>query len=288
MRPAALVALGVFVCAALFLLVHLMKSVSKTVSGTASVSGRVVDDATGEPLPAAQVWVTRFASSTALKESGRSERAPVAKDGRFRLPRAKASRLWIEAACAGHAPQGLDVEPGPKGWQGELRLRAVGDMALPSGQGEVSVSVLGGMRGWDLEAGAEAAPGASDISPQSPPGIEPRLDGLRAPKGGGFLPAGARAGHLQEWEFASSVEAPAEGYLPRLDLSSKESIWYVRTRSGKYARILLLEPSASADSARQAAFLWVFQPDGSRRLGEPFHGPLRGEALVGKGKGRGK
>ncbi|GEM_PF-4397336 len=231
-------------------------------------SSRVFDEATGLPLPQAQaqVLVTRLT---------RSDRPRISPSGSFRILAKVGEPLRVEAVAPGYAPVGITTRAYAKGWTCELPLRPLeaDSKALPSGQGGVSVDALGQARGWDLEGG-KAAEATQDADLLPSVDLKGGVRTLLAVNGAKLLPVTIPEGRIPAWEFERMIWAPLEdaGWVATAEVRGPGQLFCVSTRHGRFARILLTGTGA------EAAFRYVFQPDGSRHLGRLFEGKL-GEGM---------
>ena len=258
MTRSALVALlvaGVLMAVLAYALSAGLKSSSK---GTPAPASRVFDEATGRPVPGAEIWVMR---------ASRSALAKVSPEGLFRVGGREGEAVLVEASAPGYAPVGLRVARLSKGWTCELPMRPLGDCkALPSGQGILVVDALGQARGWDLEGGKAAGGDDADLLPSAD--LKGNVAALLAVNGAKLAPVAIPEGRIPAWEFERAVAAPGQGWAPTAEVRHPGQILFVRTRQGRFAKVLLTGAGA------EVSFRWVLQPDGSKRLAQPFVGQL--------------
>ena len=67
---------------------------------------------------------------------------------------------------------------------------------------------------------------------------------------------------LAERAFEGLVAAPKANYEPLAQEVKPHQVWFVRTESGHFAKLLVLVTTANDESGKMT-FKWVYQPNGS-------------------------
>lgn len=225
--------------------------------------GRIVDAATGEPIPGAQVTMRSNVSQLSRGQMGRAVGVTTDPEGRYSFEEIEGEFDFLSAWAPDYYPN-ADYEEKS---DGELRLTRVPADAIPVRKGILPLEPGEPTMGFDLHTGAPAPLEESDIVLTWVATTGSGALRLESVGYGGVYAYIGKASPRKAFEFHQVLEAPKSGYRTAVNLTPETQFLFVRCRDGyHFARIYLGGQNQAARNQTQVQFGYCIQPDGTRRV----------------------
>lgn len=225
--------------------------------------GRIVDAASGEPIPNAQVTMQSRVSSIARGPMGRAVGDTTDPEGRYAFEKIEGEFDFVSAWAPDYYPN-ASYE---KGGDGEVRLTRVPHDAIPMRKGLLPLEPGKPTRGFDLHTGQPAPIEESDIILTWVTASGSGALRLESVGYGGIYAYIGKGNPRKSFEFNQVLEAPKTGYRTAVNLTPETQYLFVRCRDGyHFARLYLAGITQAARNQTEALFGYCIQADGSRRV----------------------